>query len=94
MLAKPSAAALGITARPPFLDLLRQSGKTRGQQVTSSAQSDEILLDYMAPDAHFPELLTLAALANVDPDELITDIIIIATCIDEPFPASRLDPDG
>jgi len=61
VLAKPSAAASGITARPPFLDLLRQSG-TRGQQVTSSAQSDEILLDYMAtdPDAYFPELLTLA----------------------------------
>jgi len=46
------------------------------------------------PDAHFPELLTLAAFANVDPDELIADIIIIATCVDEPFPASRLDPDG
>jgi hypothetical protein len=51
-------------------------------------------LDYMAldPEAHYPELMAIAALGAVDEEEFLAELN--AEHFDDPFPAARADPDA
>jgi hypothetical protein len=43
------------------------------------------------PELHYPELMMIAAMSNVDEEELIADVNMAHP--DDPFPAGRADPD-